>query len=165
MLYIKNGRLYTQSYSYVVPDELCLIPDTFETSPDTITLETLDGKFQLMLRPYDTEKTPLEELIGMLECCGHVKMSEILDIDRGGMIGKGVFYRSDSWRYEHYEERSRYAMNEDGQNAFELYIEHEVQDEAERNLITEFMERTNVKALLESIKYEPQVCKKILNEN
>ena len=165
MLYIKNGRLYTQSYSYVVPDELCLIPDTFETSPDTITLETLDGKFQLMLRPYDTEKTPLEELSSMLECCGHVKMSEILDIDRGGMIGNGVFYRSDSWRYEHYEERSRYAMNEDGQNAFELYIEHEVQDEAERNTIKAFMERTNVKALLESIKYEPQVCKKILNGN
>ena len=91
MLYIKNGRLYTQSYSYIVPDELCLIPDTFETSPDTITLETLDGKFQLMIRPYDTEKTPLEELSSMLEYCGHVKMSEILDIDRGGMIGKGVF--------------------------------------------------------------------------
>ena len=53
----------------------------------------------------------------------------------GGMIGKGVFYRSDSWRYEHYEERSRYAMNEDGQNALELYIEHEVQDESERNKI------------------------------
>ena len=165
MLYIKNGRLYTQSYSYIVPDELCLIPDTFETSPDTITLETLDGKFQLMIRPYDTEKTPIEELSSMLEYCGHVKMSEILDIDRGGMIGKGVFYRSDSWRYEHYEERSRYAMNDDGQNALELYIEHEVQDESERNKIKEFMEQPKVKALLESIRYEPQVCEKILNGN
>lgn len=163
MLYIKNGRLYTQSFSYIVPDELCLIPDTFETSPDTITLETLDGKFQIMLRPYDSEKSPLDELSSMLEYGNYVKLSEILDIDRGGMMGKGVFYRSDSWRYEHYEERSRYAMNEDGQNAFELYIEHEVQDDSERDQVRAFMEQPNIKALIDSIRYEPDVCKKVMH--
>ena len=81
------------------------------------------------------------------------------------LVSEMEHYRSDSWRYEHYEERSRYAMNEDGQNALEFYIEHEVQDDSERNKIKEFMEQPKVKALLESIRYEPQVCEKILNGN
>ena len=165
MLYIKNGRLYTHSYSYIMPDGLCLVPDSITTAPDTLTFETLDGKFQIMLSPYEAEKTPDEELNEFLKMGCHETMSDIIDVNRGGMIGKCVFYRDNSWSYEHYEERTRYPENEDGQNAFELYIEHEVQDESERNKIKAFMDQPNVKALIESIRYEPQVCEKILNRN
>ena len=63
--------------------------------------------------------------------------------------------------HEHYEERLTYPMNEDGQNAFELYIEHEVQDESERNQVKAFMEQANIKALIDSIRYEPKVCQEI----
>lgn len=164
MLYIKNGRFYTQSISFALPDELCLIPDTFTTAPDTLTFETLDGKFQIMLNPYETEKTIEEEFDGFLNMGCHEKMSDIFEVNRGGMMGKALFYKSSSWGYEHYEERSRYAENEDGQNAFELYIEHEVQDESDRNQIQTVMEHPNIKALIESIRYEPDVCKEIRKE-
>lgn len=165
MLYIKNGRFYTESISFILPDELCLIPDTFTTAPDTLTFETLDGKFQIMLSAYESEKTPLEELNGFLSYDCHVMMTDILDMERGEMKGKALFYRSDSWSHEHYEERLAYPMNEEGQNAFELYIEHEVQDESERNQVKAFMEQAKIKALIDSIRYEPTECQKVMNRN
>ena len=64
-----------------------------------------------------------------------------------------------------YEERTRYPENEDGQNAFELYIEYEVQEESDRNKVREIMADPNIKALIDSIRYEPDVCEKILNGN
>lgn len=163
MLYLKNGRLYTHSISYIMPDGLCLVPDSITTAPDTLTFETLDGKFQLMLCPYETEKTPDEELNGFLKMGCHETMSDIFEVNRGGMTGKGVFYRDNSWSYEHYEERTRYPENEDGQNAFELYIEYEVQEESDRNKVREIMDDPKIKALIDSIRYEPDVCKKMIN--
>ena len=146
-----------------MPDGLCLVPDSITTAPDTLTFETLDGKFQLMLCPYETEKTPDEELNGFLKMGCHETMSDIFEVNRGGMIGKGVFYRDNSWSYEHYEERTRYPENEDGQNAFELYIEYEVQEESDRNKVREIMDDPKIKALIDSIRYEPDVCKKMIN--
>ena len=162
MLYIKNGRFYTESISFDLPDELCLVSDPITVSPDTVMFETLDGKFQIMLSAYETDKTPLEELNGFLAAGLHVKMTEICDIERGAMKGKYVYYRSNSWSHEHYEERCSFPMNEEGQNAFELYIEYEVQEEFEREQVKNFMQRPNIKALLNSIKYEPDVCKSIM---
>lgn len=164
MLYIKNRRLYTQSFSYIIPDGLCLVPDSITTAPDTLTFETLDGKFLIMLSPYEAEKTPDEELNGFLKMGCHKMMSDIFEVNRGGMIGKGVFYRDNSWSYEHYEERTRYPENEEGQNAFELYIEHEVQTEADRNKIQDIMNHPKFKVLIDSIRYEPDVCQKITEE-
>ena len=112
---------------------------------------------------YETEKTPDEELNGFLKMGCHETMSDIFEVNRGGMTGKGVFYRDNSWSYEHYEERTRYPENEDGQNAFELYIEHEVQEESDRNKVREIMDDPKIKALIDSIRYEPDVCKKIIN--
>ena len=161
MLYIKNGRFYTESISFILPDELCLVSDPPTVSPDTVMFETLDGKFQIMLSAYEADKTPLDEINGFLAYDCHIKMTDIFDMERGEMKGKALFYRSNTWSHEHYEERLTYPMNEDGQNAFELYIEHEVQDDSERNQVKAFMEQANIKVLIDSIRYEPKVCQEI----
>ena len=43
----------------------------------------------------------------------------------------------------------------------ECDIEHEVQDESERNQVKAFMEQANIKVLIDSIRYEPKVCQEI----
>lgn len=165
MLYIKSGRFYTESISFALPDELCLVTDPYGTSPDTIVFETLDGRFEIEIGACENEDTPLEEVKGFLSYGSHEQVSEIFAVERNGMSGYGAFYRNHGWTHEYYEERLGYPMNDEGQNGFTLAIQHEVEDDSQRNQVESFMAKPNIKEFFDSIRYEPQVCQKVLQGN
>jgi len=98
----------------------------------------------------------------LLSLGGHKATTEKLDIERGCMKGKGIFYRSDSWSHEYYEERLEFPMNEEGQNAFELVIQHEITDESERNQVQKFLTQANIEEFLRNISYNPEAYKRYI---
>ncbi len=162
MLYIKNGRLYTASFSFALPEGMCIVTDPEGVCPDRLNLESLDGKFQIDIGAWTKDESPKEQLEYYINYAEHVLMGEFIEVDRGGMKGYGVFHRNKIWQDEYYQERLAYPMNEDGQNVFDLRIYHEVFSIGERNQVAYFMRRPNIKAFLDSIRYEPNVCKRII---
>ena len=163
MLYIKNGRIYTLSFSYELPEEMSIVTDPAGVSPDTLVMETLDGKYQIEIGAWTKEEKPREQI--ELYVGDHIRMSEIFKVARGEMNGYAAFHRSESWREEHYIERLSFPMNEDGQNTFVLGVSHEIFEESEKNGIASFMEQPNIKRFLDSIRYEPSVCENAMREN
>jgi len=69
------------------------------------------------------------------------------------------------WRYEYYREFLEYPINEEGQAAFIFTVEHEVEISREHGAIKEYLKQDNIVALLESIRYEPDICKQVLQCN
>ena len=56
-------------------------------------------------------------------------------------------------------------MNSEGQNGFVLAITHEVENDEQRDQIEAFMKRDNIKRMIESIKYEPEACARVMETN
>ena len=79
------------------------------------------------------------------------------------MVGLGLYYRSNAWDDEYYEEFLEYPEKEDGQYTFTLCFVHRVKCESERNGIDEFMNEPYIKQFIESILYNPEECKKAIN--
>lgn len=151
MLYIKNGRIYTLSFSFELPEEMSIVTDPAGVSPDTLIMESLDGKYQVEIGAWTKGATPREQIKSYIDYGAHIRMSEVFDIERGEMKGCAIFHRNESWREEHYDERLTYPMNEDGQDTLVLAISHEIFDENERNGIAAFMEQPNIKRFIDSI--------------
>lgn len=162
MLYIKQGRIYTKSFSFVLPEDMSIVTDPENVHPDTLTLETVDGKFIVEIGATTSDMSAREEIARHRAYKELVFMTEDLPMSRGEMEGLKVFYHSELWRYEYYEEYLKFPMNEDGQNMFELCIQHEVTEESERNNLEAFIERPNIRAFLNSIHYEPETCVNII---
>ena len=162
MLYIKQGRIYTRSFSFVLPEEMSIVTDPENVNPDTLTFETVDGKFIIEIGASTSDLSPSEEISRHRAYKEWVFMTDDLPMARGEMEGLKVLYRSEQWRYEYYEEYLAFPLNEDGQNMFELCVQHEVNEETERNQIEAFMETPNIKDFLDSIRYEPNCCKTVI---
>ena len=154
MLYIKNGRIYTLSFSFELPEEMSIVTDPAGVSPDTLIMETLDGKYQVEIGAWTKDADPREQIESYIDYGAHIRMSEVFDVERGEMKGCAIFHRYESWREEHYDERLTYPMNEDGQDTLVLAISHEIFEESERNGIAAFMEKPNIKQFINSIRYE-----------
>lgn len=163
MLYIKNGRLYTRSFSFELPEEMSIVTDPDGVTPDTLILETVDGKYQIEIGAWIRDTSPHEQIEHLINYASYILMSDIFEVTRGEMKGCGAFYRNSSWHDEYYEERLDFPMNEDGQNALILGIQHESFSTDEQNNLANFMERPNIKRFLESIKYEPDECKAVIS--
>ena len=162
MLYIKQGRIYTRSFSFVLPEEMSIVTDPENVNPDTLTFETVDGTFIIEIGASTSDLSPSEEIARHRAYKEWVFMTDDLPMARGEMEGLKVLYRSEQWRYEYYEEYLAFPLNEDGQNMFELCIQHEVTEESERNNLEAFIERPNIRAFLNSIHYEPETCVNII---
>ena len=67
MLYIKNGRLYTQSFSFELPEDMCIVTDPPGVSPDTLVLETFDGKYQIEIGAWYKDESPEKQIIEFVE--------------------------------------------------------------------------------------------------
>lgn len=160
MLYIKNGRIYTLSFSFELPEEMSIVTDPAGVSPDTLVMESLDGKYQIEIGAWTKEIEPREQV--ELYIGDHIRMIDVFEVVRGEMKGYAAIHRNSSWSEEHYCERLAFPMNEDGQNAFVLEISHETFEEGDRNQICNFMEQPNIERFIDSIRYEPLVCKSIL---
>ena len=154
MLYNKSGRIYTHSFSFVLPEEMCIVTDPENIQPDTLTFETLDGRFIIELSATTSERSAMGEMKHLQSYDELVFMSEPFEVQRTSMKGVGIFYHSELWRNEYYEEYLDYPLNEEGQNMMNLCVRHEPADEADRNKVASFMELPNIKSFLDSIKYE-----------
>lgn len=152
MLYIKNGRLYTQSFSFELPEDMCIVTDPPGVSPDTLVLETFDGKYQIEIGAWYKDESPEKQIIEFVEYASHVLNSDLFKIERGSLKGYGAYFRNQTWQEEYYEERLQFPLNEDGQNILVLGFMHELFNEDERNGIYKFMAQTNIKRFIESIR-------------
>ena len=165
MLYFKNHRLYTQSFSFELPEDICLISDPAVVAPDRIIMETYDGRFQVDIGAEELDKTPYIKISQILADKELEHIGNIFPIERTGMKGYASFYRDNEWSYEYYQECLGYPMNEDGQNGFVLTIIHEVDDECQRGQIEMFMKQDNIRRMIESIRFEPEVCIRVMSAN
>jgi len=163
MMYIKNGRIYTRSFSFVLPEDMSIVTDPENVHPDTITFETADGEFMIEMGAATRDMSPSEQMRRLRAYDELVFQSDNISTNRGEMKGLAVYYHSELWRHEYYEEYLDHPMNDDGQNTFELCVQHEVVDESHRNQVDAFMNRPNIKSFLDSIRYEPGECAKIIN--
>ena len=162
MLYVKNGRIYTRSFSFILPEDMSIVTDPENIHPDTLTFETADGFFIVELGATTSNLSPSEEIARHRAYKELVFTTDDLPMERGEMKGLKVFYHTELWRYEYYEEYLSFPINEDGQNMLELCVQHEVTGDAERNKLEGFMDRPNIKAFLNSIRYEPETCANII---
>ena len=166
MLFIKGNRIYTASFSFELPQGLSIITDPSNVTPDTLTFETLDGKFLVEIGASDTDRTPQDEVDYIFDGDSViVKQSDIMEVNRNGMKGLGFYYRGEYWNYEYYEEFLSYPRDEDGQAMLDFCVQHEVDGEADGDKVKEFMMKDNIKVFIDSIRYEPDVCKRVIQGN
>ncbi len=165
MLYINYGRFYTKSISFFIPDNMCLVTDPEKVLPDTIIVETLDGKFQIKIGACEHEGESLEEIKRLLVNGEYEQISEISEFDHERMKGYRVFYRDHDWSHEYYTQVLEYPMNAEGQNGLSITVEHEIGDESQQNQIAAFMKRNDIEMLLNNIRYEPNICTMVTNQN
>ena len=154
MLYIKNGRIYTLSFSFELPEDMSIVTDPAGVAPDMLVMESYDGKYQVEIGALSKDETPQEQLEAYTKYGSHVKMGEMLAVERGEMKGMALLYHTESWSEERYDERLTYPMNEDGQNTLVLSITYEILDELNRNKLSSFMNQPNIKRFIDSIQYE-----------
>ena len=165
MLFIKGNRIYTSSFSFEIPQGLSIVTDPVNIKIDMLTLETLDGRFTVEIGASDYNKMPASEIERLRNDKEVVLQSAVLSINRGEMMGFGVYFSGVEWRYEYYREFLEYPINEDGQASFIFTVEHEVEISREHGAIKEYLKQDNIVALLESIRYEPDVCKQVMQGN
>ena len=126
MLYIKNRRIYTDSFSFELPEDLCLISDPPTVAPDTLHFETLDGLFEIEIGAWDGDNSPYDQLLDECLYSETVLLSTIFEVERDGMKGFGAYYHSAEWTFEYYGERLQFEMNAEGQTTFILSVTHNI---------------------------------------
>ena len=151
MLLIKGNRICTASFSFELPQGLCIITDPINIKTDIFTFETPDGKFVLDVGASDYNKAPAEQVERLKNNPETIILSDILPITRGNMNGYGVFYSGVEWRHIYYEEFLEYPINEEGQAAFRLCVEHELEGSCNISVMQDFLNQPNIKAFMDSI--------------
>ena len=162
MLYIKNRRIYTDSFSFELPEDLCLISDPPTVAPDTLHFETLDGLFEIEIGAWDGDNSPYDQLLDECLYSETVLLSTIFEVERDGMKGFGAYYHSAEWTFEYYEERLQFEMNAEGQTTFILSVTHNIERDNDKNQVKEFMSKPNIKSFIDSIRYNPEECQSII---
>ena len=165
MLYIKKGRLYTASFSFTLPEGVSIDTNSDNLYPDTIAFQTKDGSFDIEIGVgvNFNMQPPNIRIKEIMRADCFVPLTAPIKVNRDGMVGLGLYYRSNAWDDEYYEEFLEYPENEDGQYTFTLCFVHRVKDESERNGIDAFMNEPNIKQFIESIRYNPEECQKAIN--
>ena len=81
------------------------------------------------------------------------------------MKGFGAYYHSAEWTFEYYEERLQFEMNAEGQTTFILSVTHNIESDNDKNQVKEFMSKPNIKSFIDSIRYNPEECQNIIEQN
>ena len=146
MLYVKNGRIQSESCSFALPEDWYFfyysgveIRDGFEFSkePDSDSVRLNVGIHDVI------PKATLEAIATESE---YVATSEIFPVTRGELKGKAMFYHSSSGRREYYEEHLELASGQ----ILEIFLACDVTDES-RGKIKELLEDRSVTEFLSSI--------------
>lgn len=102
MIYYKNGRIFSEHYSYNIPEGLYFDFGSSVEIKDGFSFISTDKRFTLEI--YSQNLTPSTTIESLDEDDEFVSMSQITSVNRGGLLGKSLFYRSPGWLHEYYEE-------------------------------------------------------------
>ena len=151
MLLIKGNRICTSSFSFVLPQGLCIVTDPMNIKTDILTFETPDGRFILDVGASDYNQAPIEQ-INCLQSDSEINiLSEVKAITRGKMKGYALFYSGVEWSHIYYEEFLEYPINEDGQASFRFRIEHEIDGTCDITILQDFLAQSDIKEFMDSI--------------
>lgn len=146
MLYVKNGRIQSESCSFALPEDWYFfyysgveVRDGFEFSKE------LDSEsVRLNVGIHDViPKATLEAIATESE---YVATSEIFPVTRGELKGKAMFYHSSSGRREYYEEHLELASGQ----ILEVFLACDVTAET-KGKIKDILDDPTVKTFLASI--------------
>lgn len=146
MLYVKNGRIQSDSCSFALPEDWYFfyysgveVRDGFEFSKE------LDSEsVRLNVGIHDViPKATLEAIATESE---YVATSEIFPVTRGELKGKAMFYHSSSGRREYYEEHLELASGQ----ILEVFLACDVTAET-KGKIKDILDDPTVKTFLASI--------------
>ena len=146
MLYVKNGRIQSESCSFALPEDWYFfyysgveIRDGFEFSkePDSESVRLNVGIHDVI------PKATLEAIATESE---YVATSEIFPVTRGELKGKAMFYHSSSGRREYYEEHLELASGQ----ILEVFLACDVTAET-KGKIKDILDDPTVKTFLASI--------------
>ena len=82
MLYIKNSRLYTASFSFALPEGMSIDTDSENLNPDTIAFKSLDGLYEVAIgvgMPFN-KGTPTSRIAELLRADCFKQTSEIMPV-------------------------------------------------------------------------------------
>ena len=146
MLYVKNGRIQSESCSFALPEDWYFfyysgveVRDGFEFSK-----ELNSESVRLNVGIHDViPKATLEAIATESE---YVATSEIFPVTRGELKGKAMFYHSSSGRREYYEEHLELASGQ----ILEVFLACDVTAET-KGKIKDILDDPTVKTFLASI--------------
>ena len=146
MLYVKNGRLQSDSCSFALPEDWyffyysgVVVRDGFEFSKEE---DSESVRLNVGIQDFNPQAT-LEAIDAESE---FVSTSEIFSVSRGGLTGKAMFYQSSSGRREYYEEHLELKSGQ----ILEIFLACDVTVET-RGKIKDLLEEPSVTEFLSSI--------------
>lgn len=102
MIYYENGRIHSEHYSYNIPEGLYFDFECSVELEDGFAFISTDKRYTLEISKQELSPTITLEALDQDEA--FVSMSQISLINRGGLNGKCLFYRSPGRLHEYYEE-------------------------------------------------------------
>ena len=102
MLTIKNGRIYAEEFSFVLPEGMSFYYDSGIELRDCLQFISADKKTILDVRV--VKPVPLGTLEAIAQSEVFIPTSEIFSVNRGGLKGKAMYFRNRTWDEECYEE-------------------------------------------------------------
>ena len=162
MLFVKNHRIYTRSVSFALPENMSIVTDPEHDQPDCLILESADGQFTLEIFADDVLGTPKDLIQEVVDSPEFVVHTEPFPIERGGMNGYAAYYGTEDDSESYYEEFLQYPMNDDGQSILNICICRVVIEGKETIETEAFVEQPNIKSFFDSIRYEPEVCSRVI---
>ena len=102
MLTIKNGRIYAEEFSFILPEGMSFYYDSGIELRDCLQFISADKKTILDVRV--VKPVPLGTLEAIAQSEVFIPTSEIFSVNRGGLKGKAMYFRNRTWDEECYGE-------------------------------------------------------------
>ena len=103
MLLIQNGRISAKKVSFSLPEGMYFDFNSSIPAGDRLLFVDKSMTLELSMHILEYKKDYAVEIF--LNHESFIPMSELLTLNRGGLVGKGIFYRNRTWNYEFYEEQ------------------------------------------------------------
>lgn len=145
MLTIKNGRIYAEEFSFVLPEGMSFYYDSGIELRDCLQFISADKKTILDVRVQ--EPVPLGTLEAISRSEVFIPTSEIFSVNRGGLKGKAMYFRNRTWDEECYEEHFELG---NGLIA-EISLSHEVSVET-RGRMQEILKKQPISDFLANVR-------------
>jgi len=146
VLYVKNGRIQSDSCSFALPEDWYFFYYSGVEVRDGFEFSKEEDSESVRLNVGIQDVIPQATLEAIDAESEYVSTSEIFPVSRGGLTGKAMFYRSLSGRREYYEEHLELKSGQ----ILEIFLACDVTGES-RGKIKELLEERSVTEFLSSI--------------